>query len=55
VDRIVTWIDLGGPYYRDYSCAHPTNVAGRAPISIAQLNRLAELTGISMADGHGES
>jgi len=53
MDRIVTWIDLGGPYYPDYASAHPTNVAGRAPISIAQLNRLTELTGVSIADGQG--
>jgi hypothetical protein len=53
LDRIVTWIDLGGPYYPDYACAHPTNVAGRAPLSIAQLNRLAELTGLPLSDGQG--
>jgi hypothetical protein len=53
MDRIVTWIDLGGPYYPDYASAHPTNVAGRSPISIAQLNRLTELTKVSIADGQG--
>ncbi|MBM3861327.1 MAG: hypothetical protein FJ395_17000 [Verrucomicrobia bacterium] len=53
MDRIVTWIDIGGPYYPDYSCSHPTNVAGRAPISVAQLNRLGELTGISLSDAQG--
>ena len=53
MDRIVTWIDIGGPYYPDYASAHPNNVAGRAPISIVQLNRLAELTGIKMTDGQG--
>jgi len=52
-DRIVTWIDLGGPYYPDYASAHPNNVAGRAPLSIAQLNRLAALTGLPLSDGQG--
>lgn len=51
--RIVTWIDLGGPYYPDYASAHPTNVAGRAPLSIAQLQRLAALTGLPLSDGQG--
>jgi hypothetical protein len=53
MDRIVTWIDLGGPYYPDYACAHPDHVAGRAPLSIAQLNRLAALTGLPLSDGQG--
>jgi hypothetical protein len=53
MDRIVTWIDLGGPYYPDYACAHPANVAGRAPLSIDQLNRLAALTGLPLSDGQG--
>ena len=53
MDRIVTWIDLGGPYYPDYACAHPNHVAGRAPLSIAQLNRLAALTGLPLSDGQG--
>ncbi len=53
MNRIVTWIDLGGPYYPDYASAHPTNVAGRAPLSIAQLQRLAALTGLPLSDGQG--
>ncbi len=53
MDRIVTWIDLGGPYYPDYACAHPTNVAGRAPLSIAQLHQLAALTGLPLIDVEG--
>jgi len=53
LERIATWIDLGGPYYPDFASAHPDNVAGRAPISLAQLNRLAALTGLPLADGQG--
>jgi hypothetical protein len=51
LDRIVTWIDIGGPYYPDYACAHPTNVAGRATITEAQAGRLEKLTGISVRGG----
>ncbi|MCX6901052.1 MAG: hypothetical protein NT105_20450 [Verrucomicrobia bacterium] len=53
MDRIVTWIDIGGPYYPDYDCSHPANVAGRAPISEAQLKRLGELTSSGLADDRG--
>ena len=52
MDRIVSWIDIGGPYYPDYACAYPTNVAGRAPLSGAQVKRLEKLTGIGF-DGGG--
>jgi len=54
LDRIATWIDLGGPYYPDYACAHPEGVAGRAPISAAQMKRLSDLTGIvfNQSDGN---
>jgi hypothetical protein len=53
MDRIITWIDIGGPYYPEYACAHPGNVAGRAPLTIAQVKRLGELTGVPFLDGGG--
>ena len=53
MDRIVTWIDIGGPYYPDYGCAHPNNVAGRAPLTIAQAKRLGELTSVQLVDDRG--
>lgn len=53
LERIVAWIDIGGPYYPDYASAHPANVAGRAPISIIELKRLGELTGIDFVDAQG--
>lgn len=52
-DRIITWIDIGGPYYPDYGCSHPDNVAGRAPLTIAQVKRLGELTGVRFLDNRG--
>ncbi len=48
MDRIVTWIDIGGPYYADYATANPTGLAGRAPISTEQTKRLEELTGMQV-------
>jgi hypothetical protein len=45
-ERIVTWIDLNGPYYPRYDCAYPNNLAGRCPLDNKQLKRLTELTGV---------
>ena len=44
-ERIVTWIDLNGPYYPTYNCAHPQSVSGRCPLTRPQLARLCELVG----------
>lgn len=46
MDRLVTWLDMNAPYYPEYSSAYPDNLAGRAPITVPQMNRLAELTGV---------
>lgn len=48
-DRLVTWIDINGPYYPDYPSAYPDNLAGRSPLDPAQIQRLSELTGIELA------
>ena len=45
-ERLVTWIDVNGPYYPVYSSAYPNNLAGRSPLDDGQLKRLEELTGI---------
>ncbi len=45
-ERLVTWIDVNGPYYPVYSSAFPDNLAGRSPLDADQLKRLEELTGI---------
>ena len=49
-DRIITWIDINAPYYPSYACAYPENLAGRSPLSINQLKRLNELTGVPFLD-----
>lgn len=48
-ERIVTWIDINGPYYPRYDCAYPDNLAGRCPLDNGQLKRLTELTGVPFA------
>jgi len=48
-DRIVTWIDLNASYYGSYACNFPNNPYGRCPLTFAQIDRLAALTGAGMA------
>jgi len=48
-ERIVTWIDINGPYYPRYDTAYPDNLAGRSPLNNAQMQRLSELTGVPLA------
>jgi hypothetical protein len=43
-ERVVTWIDLNGPYYPSYASAYPTHLAGRSPLNDHELARLEELT-----------
>ena len=55
MDRIITWIDIGGPYYSEYGSANPNNVAGRAPLTIEQVRRLEELTSVRILSGQGQN
>lgn len=49
-DRLVTWIDINGPYYPYYASAYPENLAGRSPLNDEQIQRLSELTGVNLSD-----
>jgi hypothetical protein len=49
-DRLVTWIDINGPYYPYFASAYPENLAGRSPLNDKQIQRLEELTGVSLSD-----
>jgi hypothetical protein len=51
--RLITWVDLNAPYYPDYESLRPDNPGGRAPISAAQLARLQQLTGVTVALNYG--
>jgi len=55
LNRLLTWMDINGPYYPEYDSAYPDNPAGRSPLNPQQVARLAELTGIPLAGqlGHG--
>ena len=49
MERLVTWLDLNGPYYPSYLTAYPAGIGGRAPLTPAQVTRLGELTGVDLA------
>ena len=49
-ERLVTWIDLNGPYYPGHASAYPNNWTGRSPLTDAQLKRLCELTSLKPRD-----
>ncbi len=53
LERIVTWIDINGPYYPRYDTAYPDNLAGRSPLNDAQVQRLTQLTGVPIAGQAG--
>jgi hypothetical protein len=47
MNRLITWIDLNGPYYPTSCCAYPDNPPGRSPLGREDLEALGELTGFS--------
>ena len=52
-NRIVTWIDINGPYYPEYESAYPDNPVGRCPLNGGQLGKLGKLTGARFVTGNG--
>jgi hypothetical protein len=48
-ERIATWLDLNSPYYPHFSSNYPDNLAGRAPLTDAQVSSLYALTGYNFA------
>lgn len=57
LNRLLTWMDINGPYYPEYDSAYPDHPAGRSPLNPQQVARLAELTGIPLTGqlGHGSN
>ena len=47
LDRIITWMDINGVYYPNYTCAYPDSCSGRSPLDNKQLGRLRQLTGVN--------
>jgi hypothetical protein len=44
-ERVITWMDLNGPYYPLYETAFPNNRWGRSPLTESEWRVLTELTG----------
>ncbi|MDO4576350.1 MAG: hypothetical protein Q4D98_14175 [Planctomycetia bacterium] len=45
-ERVLTWIDLNGPYYPTYASNYREHLYGRSPLTDEELLRLGELTGV---------
>jgi len=54
MEALYTWTDLNGIYYPEYESAYPNNPAGRSPLTLKELNKLGNLSGVNFADlaGH---
>ncbi|MBN2376479.1 MAG: hypothetical protein JXD22_08765 [Sedimentisphaerales bacterium] len=52
-ERVITWIDINGPYYPSYASAYPQNLAGRSPLDNEQIDRLGKLTGVHLGQMAG--
>ena len=49
MERLITWVDLNGPYYPTTYAARPGPGPGRNPLTDVQTKRLVELAGINIA------
>ncbi len=54
-NRVITWMDINGVYYPDYTCAYPDSPSGRSPLDSTQLARLGKLTGVNFAAARNHS
>ena len=50
MDRLITWIDLNGPYYPTTCCAYPHDSPGRCPLEREEMETLGKLTGFSFGE-----
>ncbi len=48
LDRLITWVDLNGPYYPTTYTAYPHNPPGRCPLDRGELARLGRLAGFTL-------
>ncbi len=49
LDRLITWVDLNGPYYPTTYTAYPHNPPGRCPLDRNELAELGRLAGFTVA------
>ena len=50
MDRLITWVDINGPYYPSYDTAYRTNLSGRSPLTKEELKTLSKLTKVNMTN-----
>ena len=48
LDRVITWVDLNGVYYPDYTSAYPDSLTGRCPLNPAQLKTPRRADGVAI-------
>jgi hypothetical protein len=48
LDRLITWVDLNGPYYPTTYCAYPHNPPGRCPLDRREIAALGRLAGFRL-------
>ena len=48
LDRLITWVDINGPYYPTTYTAYPHNPPGRCPLDRGELATLGRLTGFTL-------
>jgi len=48
MDRLITWVDLNGPYYPTTYTAYPHNPPGRCPLDRNELAALGRMTGFAV-------
>ena len=48
LDRLMTWVDINGPYYPTTYCAYPHNPPGRCSLNRRELETLGRLTGFTI-------
>jgi hypothetical protein len=51
--RIITWMDINAPYYPQYESAYPNTPGGRNPLTFEECEKLTELCGTKIQNGHG--
>lgn len=49
-DRVITWMDINGPYHEDYAAEFPDHPGGRMPITTAERDALQSLCGKRIED-----
>ncbi|NWK56600.1 PD40 domain-containing protein [Verrucomicrobiaceae bacterium N1E253] len=52
LEKITTWLDLNAPYYPTFQSAHPEGLAGRSPLTPAEVGKLGKLTKTRFVTGH---